>query len=59
MPRLALFLATLFVVTQASGVASDEAQFSPEQIEFRAETRKQLYTWQNACEQAAARFIDQ
>ena len=34
MPRLALFLATLFVVTQASGVASDEAQFSPEQIEF-------------------------
>ena len=32
---------------------------SPEQIEFRAETRKQLYTWQNACEQAAARFIDQ
>ena len=34
MPRVALFLATLFVVTQASGVASDEAQFSPEQIEF-------------------------
>ena len=32
---------------------------SPEQIEFRAETRKQLYTWQNACEQAAAKFIDQ